>query len=132
VQLENGRAPPRGSRPFLHHASRRDPRFYQPKTKVGARSILAAPELLSEMKVWKLACPPNERNLVFPSESGKPAHRKNVSRKIPLSRLLVGRGVFQPEALDRAYLVRATLAPGRVISMASPTGSCTSARPATA
>ena len=49
-----------------------------------------------------------------------------------ISRLLVGKVVFQPEALDRANLVRATLAPGRVISIASPTGFYTSTHPATA
>jgi integrase len=58
------------------------PRFYQPKTEAGIRSIPAAPELLAELKVWKLACPPNEHDLLFPSEAGKPAHRKNVIRKI--------------------------------------------------
>ena len=42
------------------------PRFYQPKTKAGTRSIPAAPELLSELRVWKVACPPNEHNLVSP------------------------------------------------------------------
>ncbi len=39
-----------------------------------------------------------------------------------VSRLLVGKVVFEPEVEDRAYLVRATLALGRVISIASPTG----------
>jgi DNA invertase Pin-like site-specific DNA recombinase len=39
-----------------------------------------------------------------------------------VSRLLVGKVVFEPAAEDRAYLVRATLAPGRVISTSSPTG----------
>jgi nucleotidyltransferase/DNA polymerase involved in DNA repair len=49
-----------------------------------------------------------------------------------VSRLLVGKMVFQPDAADRAYLVRATLAPGRVISVTSPTGFYTSAHRATA
>jgi integrase len=32
------------------------PRFYEPKTKSGIRTLPAPPELLSALRVWKLEC----------------------------------------------------------------------------
>jgi len=49
-----------------------------------------------------------------------------------VSRLRVGKVTFVPEPEEQAYLIRATLAPARVISSASPTGFYTYAHPATA
>jgi integrase len=37
-------------------------------------------ELTRELKIWKLRCPLTERELVFPTEEGKPFHRKAVSK----------------------------------------------------
>lgn len=46
--------------------------FFPPKTKQSIRSIDIPPTLSLELKKWKLASAPNELNLVFPAESGKP------------------------------------------------------------
>ncbi len=56
------------------------PRFYEPKTKSGIRTLPAPSELLSALRVWKLECPKGELDLVFAAPTGLPAHRSNVLR----------------------------------------------------
>jgi integrase len=51
---------------------------------IGARRIwrkapFVAPELLSALKRWKLACPKATLNLVFPTEDGTPKHRSTIT-----------------------------------------------------
>lgn len=46
--------------------------FYQPKTASSRRTIELPPELLSDLKRWRLACPKGEHDLVCPAKSGKP------------------------------------------------------------
>jgi integrase len=55
------------------------PRFYEPKTKAGKRTIDVAPELTHALKVWKLACPPSPLNLLFSTEEGTPKHRSTIT-----------------------------------------------------
>ncbi len=55
------------------------PRFYEPKTAAGKRTIELAPELAHALKVWKLACPPSPFNLVFPTTEGTPKHRSTIT-----------------------------------------------------
>jgi integrase len=43
------------------------PRFYPPKTKAGIRTIRIPAELVSELRRWKLQCPPSVDQLVFPA-----------------------------------------------------------------
>jgi len=57
------------------------PRFFPPKTKHGNRQLKLAPELVHELKVWKLACPPSPLHLVFPTAQGQPMRRDIVLRK---------------------------------------------------
>jgi integrase len=47
-------------------------RFYDPKSKTSRRKIDLAPELVSELKKWKIPCPPGELDLVFPTGKGTP------------------------------------------------------------
>jgi integrase len=70
------------------------PRFFAPKTKAGLRVIPIPPELVSQLKRWKLRCPLSDTELVFPTEAGSPAHRSNVLR-----------GILYP-AMSRAKLRR--------------------------
>jgi integrase len=56
------------------------PRFYPPKTKAGLRTVKLTPTLVAELKRWKLQCPPNEYDLVFPTVDGKPIRRSNALR----------------------------------------------------
>ena len=57
------------------------PRFFPPKTKAGLRTIGIAPELASILKRWKLACPPSDGDLVFPTPGGGPVRRSVALRR---------------------------------------------------
>ena len=57
------------------------PRFYEPKTRSSRRTVPLAPELLSALKRWKLACPKGPLNLVFPTEEGTPKHRSTITHR---------------------------------------------------
>ena len=50
-----------------------------PKTKSSRRTVPLPPELIRELKVWKLKCPRSEQDLVFAREDGKPYHRNAAS-----------------------------------------------------
>jgi integrase len=56
-------------------------RFYNPKSKSSRRSIDLAPQLVDELRKWKLACPKANLELVFPNEVGKPEHPSNFLRR---------------------------------------------------
>ena len=49
-----------------------------PKSKAGVRTIPLAPEVLSALKEWKLACPKGEAGVVFPTSAGEIEHHKNM------------------------------------------------------
>src|SRR5262249_35475270 len=57
---------------------RYEAKFFRPKTSAGVRTIAMPPELVSELRRWKLQCPPGKWDLVFPNETGGPQHEKNV------------------------------------------------------
>ena len=44
----------------------------EPKSKASRRKIDLAPELVHELKKWKLACPKGELDLIFPTEAETP------------------------------------------------------------
>ena len=46
--------------------------FYMPKSKASVRKIDMGPAMMTTLKRWRLACPPNELDLVFPGIDGKP------------------------------------------------------------
>lgn len=56
-------------------------RFFPPKTKTSWRKIDIGLQALTELKKWKLACPANELDLVFPNDAGKPMNNKNMLRR---------------------------------------------------
>jgi integrase len=53
-----------------------------PKTKTSRRIIPLPPELVHELRVWKLKCPKSEMDLVFAREDGLPYHRNAVSKAL--------------------------------------------------
>ena len=55
-------------------------RFYPPKTKAGVREVTISPDLVRALKVWRLACPKGELNLVFPHVDGGPNDRDRILR----------------------------------------------------
>jgi integrase len=63
------------------HVRQRADRFNRigpPKSDAGTRTVSMAPELVSALKAWKLACPKGDENLVFPSSTGHIEHHKNM------------------------------------------------------
>ncbi len=47
-------------------------RWYKPKSKESKRKIDLGPTTMAELKSWKLGCPPNDLDLIFPNGNGKP------------------------------------------------------------
>jgi integrase len=52
--------------------------FFDVKTKGSKREIDLGPEMMKALKKWKLACPPNEVDLVFPNKAGNPINHNNM------------------------------------------------------
>jgi integrase len=73
------------------------PKFFEPKTISGYRTLPLPAALVTALKVWKLKCPPSEYDLVFCRVDGQPLHRSNVLRQ----------GLYP--ALGRAELRRANV-----------------------
>ena len=57
-------------------------RFYDPKTRSSKRRIDVDPDLLLELKKWRLQCPKGKHNLVFPNEVGNPMDATNMIKRI--------------------------------------------------
>jgi integrase len=53
-----------------------------PKTKTSKRVIPLPPELIHELRVWKLKCPKSGLDLVFAREDGLPYHRNAASKAL--------------------------------------------------
>lgn len=50
----------------------------EPKSKASRWKIDLAPELIHELKKWKLACPKGELDFIFPTEEGTPENAANL------------------------------------------------------
>ena len=50
-----------------------------PKSSSSRRTLGIPQELTHELRLWKLACPPSEQDLVFCTAEGKPLHRKGAT-----------------------------------------------------
>lgn len=53
--------------------------WYEPKTKTSRRRVDLGPAMLTALKKWKLACPKNDLDLVFPNEAGNPMDHNNLN-----------------------------------------------------
>jgi integrase len=52
--------------------------FYDPKTKTSRRKVDVPPQMMKQFKEWKIACPANDLDLVFPNETGGPMNSLNM------------------------------------------------------
>jgi len=52
----------------------------KPKSRAGERTIPLGPFVINTLRAWKLACPRSERELVFPTNSGRISHHKSIIR----------------------------------------------------
>lgn len=57
-------------------------KFYNPKTKTSYRKIDIDPELVTELKKWKLRCPKGKEDLIFPNSEGGPMDGLNMLKRI--------------------------------------------------
>ena len=61
-----------------------------PKSASSRRAIPLAPELLTALKTWKLACPIGEVGLVFPTAKGRVEHHVNMLRSLAPAMVAAG------------------------------------------
>jgi integrase len=52
--------------------------WYDTKTAAGNRKIDLGPSMMADLKLWRIACPPNELNLIFPNNAGGPINHNNM------------------------------------------------------
>ncbi len=52
--------------------------WYDTKTENSDRKIDLGPAMMAELKKWKVACPPNQLDLVFPNQAGNPINHNNL------------------------------------------------------
>lgn len=52
-------------------------RFYEPKSETSKRKIDLGPTVMSQLRKWKITCPPNDMDLVFPNDTGKTIDNNN-------------------------------------------------------
>lgn len=57
-------------------------RWFKPKSKASIRRIDLGNTMMTELKRWKLACPPNGLELLFPSEDGTPIDHCNLLHRV--------------------------------------------------
>lgn len=53
-----------------------------PKSESSRRSLPIPPEALTALKLWKLECPRNDGDLVFPTSTGHVEHHSNMLRSL--------------------------------------------------
>jgi integrase len=65
------------------HVRQRADRFNNigaPKSESSVRTVPIGQRVVNVLKEWKVACPPNERDLVFPTSTGAIEHHANMLR----------------------------------------------------
>lgn len=74
-----------------------------PKSEAGKRTIPIPPELVAELKAWKLRSPISRLDLAFPSSTGTPMRHNNMLRRVffPLQ-VKAGLGVLHLDAKGNA------------------------------
>ena len=55
--------------------------WYKPKTKTSNRKVDLGPTMMRTLKEWKLACLPNELDLIFPNGAGNPIDDSSMLRR---------------------------------------------------
>jgi integrase len=56
--------------------------FYKPKTKTSRRNVDIGLKMIAQLRSWKVACPPNKLDLVFPSNAGTPLDGCHLMRRV--------------------------------------------------
>ncbi|MFZ2633030.1 MAG: tyrosine-type recombinase/integrase [Desulfosalsimonadaceae bacterium] len=56
-------------------------KMYDVKTRNSNRRIDFGPSMMADLKRWKIACPPNTLNLIFPNAAGQPMNHSNMTAR---------------------------------------------------
>ena len=78
--------------------------WYDVKTETSDRKIDIGPAMMTELKRWKIACPPNKLNLVFPNEAGGPINHSNLVRRYFIPALEKAKIEKNHMAFDEAHI----------------------------
>jgi integrase len=84
VELETGRLFVRRALSWSRGAAEQGkvrPKFFQPKTLAGNRTLPLPAPLTTGLRAWKLQCPASSHDLVFCRPDGEPLQRSNVLRQ---------------------------------------------------
>jgi integrase len=83
-------------------------KFGPPKSEAGARTIPMSPLLLNTLKVWRLACPKGELDLVFPNGAGNIENHGNLLARLfwPIQ-LAAGVSIMRNGQPDAKYSLHA-------------------------
>lgn len=73
-----------------------------PKSNSSRRTVPLAPDLLTALKKWKLACPNGEADLVFPTSTGRIDHHANILRS--LAAIMIAADVVDKEGRPKYAL----------------------------
>lgn len=87
------------------HVRQRADRYSEigaPKSASSRRIIPLAPDLLTALKTWKLACPKSEEGLVFPTSTGQIEHHANMLRS--LTPVMVAAGIVDKKGKPKYAL----------------------------
>lgn len=76
-----------------------------PKSEAGKRTIPIPPELIAELKAWKLRSPISRQDLAFPSGAGTPIRHNNMLRRMFFP-LQVRAGLGVPKEDAKGLIVR--------------------------
>jgi integrase len=55
--------------------------WFTPKTKCSDRKVDLGPVMMKALKEWRIACPPNELDLIFPNKAGLPMNYSNMVQR---------------------------------------------------
>jgi integrase len=80
--------------------------WYDTKTSTSNRMVDIGKATISELKKWKLACPKNKLNMVFPNEVGEPIDHHNLVKRHFKPALNAANEVLEKDNLPKIPQIR--------------------------
>ena len=98
------------------------PILERPKTKAAYRTLKMAPELVSELRRWKLQCPPSANDFVFCDVLGRPMDRKANNRALKACCARAGVRALSMNNLRHSFASQHLMAETRVLEVSKMMG----------